>query len=605
MPRWNRRHSLLVRWLAISGVATAMVCGTVLFFSRSERLVIPAAGAHVEGLTSVLRTGLGESTTPIRFDDVTHQLGIDFRHFPAGRSSLIAEDMGSGLAWGDYDGDGFPDLFLVNFAGPVLSGAAVDRERGRSRLYHNVRGERFEDVTERAGITFAGFGMGACWGDYENDGDLDLYVTAFGDNALYENLGNGTFRDVTERSGTNEPRFSSGCSWSDYDRDGNLDLYVCNYVDFVFREGDRNLPDPQYAEQPYTLNPSAYDPLPNALFHNNGNGTFTDVSLAAGVADARGKSLSAAWADMDNDGWPDLYVANDVSFNGVFRNRGDGTFVDIGASSLAADYRSAMGLAVSDLDDDGDLDLFITHWIAQENALYRNMLIGDRNPSTTGNLWFLDAADQIGLGQIALDMVGWAAGFVDFDNDGRRDLWMVNGHTFEKMMGDERVLVPQLPLLFWNRGTRPFVDVAAQSCPRLADPFVGRGGAEADFDRDGRLDLALAVHGGEPIILRNVSSPSGHWIRVILRQTGGNTYALGARAYVTAGGATQMAEVGSNPSYLSQGELALSFGLARADRIERLRIVWPDGSEETHGDVPVDAELRFDHSPAYPVTGTP
>lgn len=605
MPRLNRRHSLLVRWSAISGVATAVVCGAVLFASRSERLIIPAAGAHVEGLTSVLRNELGASTTPIRFDDVTRQFGIAFRHFPAKRSSLIAEDMGSGLAWGDYDGDGFPDLFLVNFAGPVLPGASVNREQGRARLYHNIRGERFEDVTEQAGIDFAGFGMGACWGDYDNDGDIDLYVTAFGENVLYENLGDGTFRDVTQRSGANDPRFSSGCSWSDYDRDGNLDLYVCNYVDFVFREGDRSLSDPQNAEQPYTLNPSAYNPLPNSLFHNNGDGTFTDVARAAGVADAKGKSLSAAWMDMDNDGWPDLYVANDVSLNGVFRNRGDGTFEDIGASSLAADYRSAMGLAVSDFDNDGDLDMFITHWIAQENALYRNMLIGDKEATAQSDLWYLDAADQFGLGQIALDMVGWAAGFVDFDNDGLRDLWMVNGHTFEKAMGDDRVLIPQPPFIFWNRGPKRFVDVAAQSCPRLADPFVGRGGAEADFDRDGRVDLALAVHGGEPIILRNVSSPSGHWSRVILRQTSGNTYAIGARAYVTAGGVTQMAEVGSNPSYLSQGELALHLGLGRADRIDQLRIVWPDGSEETHGDLSVDAELRFDHSSVYPVRRNP
>ncbi len=604
MPRLNRRHSLLVRWSAISGVATAVVCGAVLFASRSERLVIPAAGAHVEGLTSVLRTALGDSTTPIRFDDVTRQLGIAFRHFSAKRSSLIAEDMGSGLAWGDYDADGFPDLFLVNFAGPVLPGASDDREQGRSRLYHNIGGERFEDVTEQAGITFAGFGMGACWGDFDNDGDLDLYVTAYGENVLYENLGDRTFRDVAERTGTNDPRFSSGCTWGDYDRDGNLDLYVCNYVDFVFRDGDRSLADPQYAEQPYTLNPSAYNPVPNALFHNNGDGTFTDVAVAAGVDDPKGKSLSAAWIDMDNDGWPDLYVANDVSFNGVFRNRGDGTFEDIGASSLSADYRSAMGLAVSDFDDDGDLDLFITHWIAQENALYRNMLIGDRNPSTAGRLWFLDAADQFGLGQIGLDMVGWAAGFVDFDNDGRRDLWMVNGHTFERVQGGDRVLVPQSPFIFWNQAPKPFVDVAASSCPRLALPFVGRGGAEADFDRDGRIDLALSVHGGEPILLRNVSSPAGHWSRILLRQTGANTNAIGARAYLTTGSVTQMADVGSNPSYLSQGDLPLHFGMGPTNRVDRLRIVWPDGTEEIRTDLPVDVQLRFDHSPRYPVERT-
>jgi len=570
--------------------------------SRQERQAVPSAGLGVEGVTSVLRRNAGESQVPLRFEDVTEPMGVRFRHFPGERASLIAEDMGSGVAWGDCDDDGFVDLFCVNTVGSVEPDAPHDSEAGRSRLFRNLEGLRFQDVTDLAGITFAGFGMGAAWGDYDGDGDLDLYVTAFGPNVLYENQGDGTFRDVTETRGVQDTRFSSGCSWADYDRDGDLDLYVCNYVEFERREGDRAWKDPHYADQPYTLNPSAYAPQRNSLFRNNGDETFTEVAAQAGVADPNGRSLSASWVDLDNDGWPDLYVANDISWNGVFRNRGDGTFEDIRASSLAADYRSGMGLAVSDFDNDLDQDVFITHWIAQENALYRNMILDQASVDVDGGrLWFVDTADEFGLGQIALDMVGWAAGFCDFDNDGWRDLWMVNGHTFERT-DDRRRLVAQAPFVFWNRGSeRGFLEVAAKSCSRLAEPFVGRGGAAADFNGDGRRDLALLLHQGPLILLGNATPAPGHYLRLHLRQAGGNTSALGARAYVTTGGVTQMGEVGSSSSYLSQDELTLHFGLGTSGTADSLRIVWPDGAEETHTQLTVDQELRFVHAARYPL----
>jgi|CXWL01.1.fsa_nt_gi hypothetical protein len=603
--RPNRRRNLLVRWGGLSVAGTAALAVVISIASRRERLVIAPAGTGTAGVTSILQRTAQDRDVPIAFEDVTRRVGVNFRHFPAERASYIAEDMGSGLAWGDYDGDGYPDLFLVNFVGTVIPGKANDAQAGRSRLYRNVNGEHFEDVTEAAGIHFAGFGMGACWGDNDNDGDLDLYVTAFGDNVFYENLGDGTFRDVTLLRGVQDSRFSSGCSWADYDRDGDLDLYVCNYVDFVFREGDRTVPDPDFAGQPYTLNPNAYTPVANSLFRNNGDGTFTDTAVRAGVDDPKGRSLSASWFDLDNDGWPDLYVANDVSYNGVFRNRGDGTFEDIGASSLAADYRSAMGLAVADFDNDLDLDLFITHWIAQENALYRNMLLdASGGQKSTGGLWFLDAADEFGLGQIALDMVGWGTSFCDFDNDGLRDLWIVNGHTFENGR-QPNTLIPQLPFLFWNREKEGFVEVAARACPRLAKPFVGRGGAQADFDRDGRVDLALLAHGEEAILLRNTSPSTGHWLRVQLRQSGGNTFAIGARVYVTSGGVTQMEEIGSSSSYLSQNEMALHFGLGKERTADTVRILWPDGEQEVLTAVPANQELLRTHVARYPVGRLP
>jgi len=263
-----------------------------------------------------------------------------------------------------------------------------------------------------------------------------------------------------------------------------------------------------------------------------------------------------------------------------------------------------MGLAVADFDDDLDQDIFITHWIAQENALYCNMQIDPSQNDREHGLWFFDAADQFGLGQIALDAVGWATGFCDFDNDGLRDLWVLNGHTFETSAEMQRVLIGQRPFVFWNRGQDGFVEVAAKACRQMGQPLVGRGGAQADFDDDGRIDLAWLVHQGPLILLRNVSPPQHHWLRIELRQTGGNTQALGARAYVSSG-RTQMGEVGSSSSYLSQDEPTLHFGLGKATRVDSVRIVWPDGVEESRHDVAVDQTLTLVHTAAYPVRTRP
>lgn len=596
----DRRRRLLARWGWGSLFCTVAVTVVVVLLSRRSGEAVPAAGADVAGLTSVLQRDVGDTDVPLRFDDVTDRVGITFQHMTQPRNSLLPEDMGSGVASGDFDGDGFTDLFFVNFAGSVLPGTPLDREKGSSRLFRNLGGKHFEDVTQQAHIGFTGYGMGASWGDYDNDGDLDLYVTAFGPNALYENLGDGTFRDVTSRTGVQDDRFSAGCSWGDYDRDGNIDLYVCNYVDFVYREQDRKAMERQYStEQPYTLNPSAYAPQPNSLFRNRGDGTFEEVSQAVGLDNVEGRSLSASWVDMDDDGWIDLYVANDVSNNGVFRNRGDGTFEDIGANSLAADYRGAMGIAVSDFDNDLDQDLFITHWIAQENVLYRNMrrdsILGD---DSDGRLWFMDDAEGCGLGQISLDLIGWASGFCDFNNNGQRDLWVVNGSTLEHPINHKR-LVAQPPLIFWNRGRDGFVDVARQALPDDAQPFVGRGGAQLDYDGDGLVDLVFMVHGGKARLLRNVATETGNWIRIALRQVGGNTEALGARAFVQAGGKTQLAQVGASSSYLSQDERVLHFGLADATTIESVRILWPDGVEEQVKNVAVNQQIDLYHTVDY------
>ncbi len=600
----NKRHRLLITWTIRCGFAT-LVLVAITFASRygSESAVLP--GAEVEGVTNILKRDGDDLVAPIRFQDVTAAVGVEFHHFPEPRRSMLPEDMGSGVAAADYDNDGFTDLFFVNFAGSILNpllDTDTQAHPGRCRLYRNVGGERFEDVTAAAGVSLVAHAMGAAWGDYDNDDDLDLYVTAFGPNTLYQNLGDGTFRDVTDSSGMQDTRFGAGCTWADYDRDGNLDLYVSNYVDFIRRPDDRSRTQRQYStEQPYTLNPSAYLPQPNALFRNNGDGTFENVASFAGIADPQGRSLSAAWVDFSNDGWPDLYVANDVSNNGVFLNRGDGTFDDVGPSSLAADYRGAMGIAPVDFDDDLDMDLLITHWIAQENALFRNMTIDEfADPDRESRLWFMDEADQRGLGQISLDMVGWATAFTDFDNDARADLWLINGSTLEQS-DDHAQLVPHPPLLFWYHPTEGFVEIAKQANERFSEPFVGRGAAALDYNRDGRIDLAVLVHGGDAVVLKNTSDPAGNYLRLDLRQRGGNTHAIGARAYVTIAGKIRMAEVRAGASYLSQDEHTLHFGAGSDVTVDELRIVWPDGIEETHNNITLPNNLRFTHDARYPV----
>jgi hypothetical protein len=541
-----------------------------------------------------------------KFRETSQAAGIAFRHFPSQRESLLPEDMGPGMAWGDYDDDGDSDLFLVNFYGTILHpipGNEVQKSyssQGRCALYRNDGDGRFTDVSRQAGVDLACYGLAAAWADYDNDGDLDLYITSYGANSLFRNNGDGSFVDVTSLAGVGDPRFSTGCTWADYNMDGHVDLYVCNYVKFEFREEDRDRLSRQFgSEIPYTINPSTYPPQANALYRNNGDGSFTDVADSAGVANQAGRSLGAAWFDFDSDGRIDLYVANDVSSNGVFRNLGDGTFADIGARSLAADYRGAMGLAVADVDRDRDLDLFVTHWLAQENAYFQNMIsLGWTQEGGRENLFFMDSADQLGLGQISLHMVGWATGFVDLDNDSHLDLWVVNGNTME-VPDNNRRLVPQRMHIFRQLANEGFFEMGELVCEQLDQPLVGRGGAHADYDNDGKMDLAVMVHGGQPMLLHNESVDVGHWIVIRLRQVGANTRALGARVTVRTGDVVQSAQVGADSSYLSQNETDLHFGVGQAKVVDELTIDWPDGSQEAHYDLEPDRRMSYTHTPAY------
>ncbi len=591
------RHALSARRrliLKYSLAAAAVVAAAVVAVSgrRSEQKPY-APGEAVEGITSELARHLPADHPRISFTNVAPAAGIHFRHFPGTRSTQLPEDMGSGLAWGDYDGDGDFDLFVCNIAAPLTaSPEQVAASPGTNVLYRNNGDGTFTDVTAQAGLEHRGIGMAAAWADYDNDGDEDLVVTTYQRILLYRNRGDGTFEEVSRKAGlAGLKRYWAGASWGDYNHDGFPDLYVCAYVDYQYRPEDVGKVSRQFETVvPFTLNPSSYAPQPNALFRNNGDGTFTEVAERAGVANETGRSLTVSWCDFDLDGWIDLYIANDVSDNAMYRNLGNGRFEDVSHSALVSDYRGAMGLAVGDYDNDTDADLFITHWMAQENALFWNMFraFGDE---AAGKLQFMDIADMMGLGQQALDRIGWATSFFDFDNDGRLDLFVVNGSTFQRE-DDPTHLVPMADFLFWQKNPQDgFFDLSRVAGPAFTELHVGRGGAYADYDGDGDLDLAILEYGEGLYLLRNEGGNRRHWIKVRLRGSRSGRDAFGAVVELTAGGRTQTRFHGAQPSYLSQDAPEIHFGLGDAAQAERIVVRFPSGKVREFTNVPAGKTL--------------
>jgi len=587
MGRLSRRKRQALWALGVALVGS--LGGGVLVWSMTDTDEAPyRPGEQVEGVVARLERTLPPDYPRVTFEDVTEAAGIRFRHFAGRRTSQIPEDMGSGAAWGDYDRDGWLDLYVVSTIGPLSMTPEEGRRAGTcNRLFHNNGDGTFTDVTETAGVGFCGWGMGASWGDYDNDGWPDLVVTAFGQNVLYHNNGDGTFTDVTRRAGLAGPQgFWTGASWGDYDNDGDLDLYITGYVRYVPVSNDPSALGFDI-ENPPGINPSTFEPERNLFYRNNGDGTFTEIAVRAGVADPEGKGLSAAWADLDEDGWLDLYVGNDVSDNTFFRNRGDGTFEDLSYPALVADYRSSMGIAVGDWDGDTDLDLFLTHWVAQENALYTNLL------REQGKLLFRDEADMYGLGQISLDYVGWGTSFFDYDNDGRLDLFVTNGSTLQQR-DRPHLLVPQKDLLFWNRGSDGFYDVSAVSGSFFDSLYVGRGAAFADYDNDGDVDIFVVNHGGRGVLLRNEGGNRNSWLEVALESRSCNRMALGARVRVVADGRVQVCQIGAQSSYLSQNSPVAHFGLGKVTRVDTVEVIWPcNGRRQVLTDVPARQIVRI------------
>ena len=525
------------------------------------------------------------------FTDVTRQAGIDFVHSAGVRTHQLPEDMGSGAAWGDYDNDGYPDLYLVNQPGPW--GQPLGPNSPTSRLYHNNGDGTFTDVTDRAGVANrGGFGMGAAWGDYDNDGLLDLYVTNYGRSVLYHNNGDGTFTDVTDRAGVANHRWGMTPVWFDYDNDGYLDLYVPNYVDYNLKGVPAGATSQEYGiDVPFTLNPASFAPVPNRLYHNNRDGTFTDVAPRLRVADASGRSLSVAFADFTLNGWQDIYVGNDISSNRLYQNLGHGRFQDVSASSWSEEYRGTMGIAIGDFDRDGDLDMFLSHWIGQGDALYQNLW---NEQKSAGKLHFENVADMYGCGAISYSTAGWGTFFFDFDNDGWLDLLVLNGSTFEDK-SDTTKLVPEKPFLLWSKGEDGFFDLAASGVAgsALQTARNARGAAYADYDRDGDLDMIVTTNHGRAVLLRNDGGNRNHWLCVHLIGTRSNRQGIGARLLLEAGGKRYLRQYGVQGSYLSSSIPEAWFGLGQIKQIDSLTIAWPSGSRQVFRDLPIDRTLAI------------
>ena len=514
-----------------------------------------------------------------RFSDVTKAAGLaSFRQFHGSRTSQLPEDMGSGVAWGDFDNDGFDDLFVVSGGGSL---DLPDPQLAPSVLYRNLGDGSFEKVNGFPELRIRG--MGAAWGDYDNDGRLDLAITSSERIYLFHNNGDGTFTDVTRKAGLDRYRgFWAGVSWGDYNRDGYLDLYVCGYVKYKHDQQNAATSSSQFGlEVPFTLNPASFEPERNLLFRNNGNGTFTDVAKELGVDNPDGRSLSALWHDFDDDGWPDLYVANDISENKLFLNR-RGRFVDAGRSAWVEEYRGSMGLAAGDVDRDGDDDLFISHWIAQGYALYQSLLSEQKGMVNGSELHFTDVAANMGIGQPSLQRIGWGTSFVDFDSDGWSDLIVANGSTFELKDTVPRQLVPMPSFLFWNEQGNFFHDLAPWN-RSLSQPHVSRGLAVGDYNNDGAMDAAIVDHGEGVRLLRN-DIAQGNWAEFRLHSrvppTGAPLgFGDGATVIARIGGVGLRRTVGSS-SYLSQDSHRIHIGLGPANKVDRLEVRWPRGRTE-------------------------
>lgn len=516
-----------------------------------------------------------QATPPIQFLDVAHEAGL---HSPNVWGSLnkkdyIIEAKGSGVAFFDYDHDGWLDIYLSN--GSRLHEEWAPGTEPTTQLYRNNRDGTFTDVTAKSGIGRTGWQTGVCIGDFDNDGWDDIFCTFWGHNILFRNNGDGTFTDVTRKAGLwrEEFRWGSGCTWLDYNRDGNLDLFVANYlhldVDRVPKPGQNEAC--QFKGAPVMCGPRGLPGGTNILYRNNGDGTFTDVSEAAGILKPGPRySITAVSSDLDNDGWPDIYVAVDSEPSILFRNNHDGTFTDIAVMSGCAygdDGReqAGMGVAIGDYNCDGRLDIFKTNFSEDAVNLYRNGEDGT----------FTDVSAEVGLGGDLPD-VKWGCGFVDYDNDGWLDLIQVNGHVYpnaDKIAPGQTYLEPRV--VYRNLGNGKFANVSNQLGPGIAARHSSRGCAFGDFDNDGDIDVLIDNMNESPSLLRNDCRNRYRWIKVKLIGTTCNRSAIGARVRITTGAHTQLAEVQSGSSVMSQNDLRLHFGVGDAARIDSLEVIWP------------------------------
>ncbi len=524
----------------------------------------------------------------VTFVDATEEAGIHFQHSSGTRSSLLPEDMGSGAAFADIDNDSDLDLYIVNIPRPLTQDASVGSET--NVLYRNNGDGTFTDITDIAGVGHHGYGMGCVFADYNGDGNLDLYVTNYGANVLYRNNGDGTFSDVTKTAGVGCELWSTGAAFADIDGDSDLDLYVCNYVTYNLEKLEQMQEESLQSGKPVpsALNPHVFDPQDNVFYRNNGDGTFNDVTAEVGIAAPGGRSMQCIFSDFDNDNDLDLYVANDTSVNYVYRNAGNGAFTDVSNESWAADFRGSMGLAAGDYDEDGDIDLFISHWVDEENTLYRNLFKED--PSS-GHIRFVDESYSAMLAEVSIKLIGWGTALFDYDNDGDLDIFVTNGSTFQELKQPE-VLIPQVDALYRNDGDGSFSDVSEISGITGLRTHVGRGATFGDYDNDGDVDIFVVNNHAPPTLLRNDGGNRNGWLHVELIGTDNNRNAIGAKVQLKTADRMQVREVYAGESYMSANSFIAEFGVGDATQIETLQVTWLNGDVQKQHNIPVNQRVR-------------
>jgi hypothetical protein len=587
--------------LIIFSLSLSLSAGLLLAQSVSQNAApadIPSARAERKSVPSK-PTG----AVPV-FRDIAAQAGLTVSHISSREKYYVVESMSGGVGLFDCDNDGKLDIVMVN-------GSTVDRYKQGGdllvTLWHQDADLKFTDITEKAGLTRRGWGMGVAVADFDNDGNLDLFVTGYGGNALYRNKGNCVFEDVTDKAGVRGGGFSTGAAWADYDRDGNVDLFVSRYVHFDINDlpafGSTKFC--RFKGAPVQCGPWGMEGETDLLYHNRGDGTFEEVSKKAGVDDPeKYYGLGATWGDYDNDGWPDLFVADDATPNHLYHNNHDGTFADealVGGIALNGEGQAlgSMGVTWGDYDHSGRLSMFVTEFADQPNTLYRNLgAVGSTQE-------FEDVAMPSRLGQPSLPLVGWGTAFFDMDNDGWRDLFVANGHVYPQMdtvKGSAAYAEPML--LHRNLGNGTFEEVSHAA--GLADvPLQSRRGAAfGDIANNGNVDIVVLNVGEPPSLLLNTNKSPNHRVLFHLVGTKSNRAAIGARVTIHAGGMTQFDEVRGGGSYLSQNDLRLHFGLGSAAKIDSVEVRWPTGKTEIYKEVAGDKIYTMTEGQGIKVTST-
>jgi enediyne biosynthesis protein E4 len=544
--------------------------GLLAIFVLAGDLLTPMLGSPVP---------LGEQA--VQFTDVTKAEGIAFTHFKGTvETSTILEEAGPGVCAGDYDGDGYQDIYFVNGRDLYNRGIVT-----RNALYRNNGDGTFTDVTEKAGVPGNAYGLGCVWGDYDNDGHPDLYVTQYGKNMLYRNNGDGTFTDVTEKAGVDGTDFGTvfhtGATFFDYDKDGYLDLYAGGYANFTPQSQQFCTTEIHYRS---SCPPAIYGGSPDVLYHNNGDGTFTNVTKAATIYQPNGTNLSVGAADYDNDGWPDLFVANDGQDAYLYHNNHNGTFTNIGLESGMAltndgNTMAAMCISLGDYDNDGNLDLYISDF---QGA-------GDHVWHSDGQGSFDEVSSSLGITISTKPVLSFGGGFFDYDNDGKLDIFIANGHVYPEVdRASAGIHYKEINSLFHNEGTGKFAEVSGTSGNGFSVPRAGRGVAFADFNNDGNMDLVVANDGDPPALLHNGGGTGNHFLNFKLVGTKSNRDAMGARLRLRIGKASQIREVAGGGSYLSQSDLRAHFGIGRNTTATELEVSWPSGQHQVFRNIAAD-----------------